>query len=80
MAQCFVVVPSDRIKCQLQVQGLESSAATARGTQSSMGTLRACVNTVVAADGWRVGLLRGWWPTVWCVLRILLLPHSGDCS
>ena len=55
--QCFVIVPSDRIKCQLQVQ-TQTRTLTA-------GALRDCLRTLVREDGVVVGLMRGWWPTVW---------------
>ena len=59
MAQCAVVVPSDRIKCQLQVQtGAGSSALSA-------GAVRDCLRTLIREDGLGPGLLRGWWPTFW---------------
>jgi hypothetical protein len=57
LAQCVVVVPSDRIKCQLQVQ--------TQGGAFTPGALAECVRTLIRQDGLAVGLLRGWWPTVW---------------
>ena len=68
LAQCAVVVPSDRIKCQLQVQGLaaaNNSASAAAGAAARVGALRECLRVLVRRDGLAVGLLRGWWPTVW---------------
>jgi hypothetical protein len=57
LAQCAVVVPCDRIKCQLQVQ--------TQGGVFTPGAVAACVRALVRHDGVAVGLLRGWWPTVW---------------
>ena len=57
LAQCVVVVPSDRIKCQLQVQ--------TQGGPFTPGALLTCVRTLIRQDGLVTGLLRGWWPTVW---------------
>jgi hypothetical protein len=57
LAQCAVVVPSDRIKCQLQVQ-------TGGGTLTP-GALKECLRTVIREDGLAAGIFRGWWPTVW---------------
>ena len=70
LAQCAVVVPSDRIKIQLQVQGSamrrqhhRSGAGSASGDMS-LGALRHCVSTLVRAEGVRLAFFRGWWPTV----------------
>lgn len=57
LAQCAVVVPCDRIKCQLQVQMGGNALAT--------GALRDSLRTLVRKDGVAAGIFRGWWPTVW---------------
>jgi hypothetical protein len=57
LAQCAAIVPSDRIKCQLQVQ--------TQGGAFTPGALAECVRTLIRKDGLAIGLLRGWWPTVW---------------
>jgi hypothetical protein len=73
-AQCFVVVPADRIKCQLQVQGIGVAGGAGRAAVMEGGGggpavrgvgLKDCVSQLVHQDGWRAGLFRGWWPTFW---------------
>ena len=67
LAQCAVIVPSDRLKIQLQVQGRAmrqiGGGAAAEGDMS-LGAVRRCVGTLVQAEGVRVAFFRGWWPTV----------------
>ena len=63
LVQCVVVVPSDRIKCQLQVQGIQRQERVS--TRTRAGVLQQCVATLLREDGLQAGLFRGWWPTVW---------------
>jgi len=62
LAQCVVIVPTDRIKIQLQVQGRAMCGTSAVST--SLGAVRRCVATLVQKEGIRVGLYRGLWPTL----------------
>jgi len=64
--QCAVIVPSDRIKIQLQVQGraMQSSGSGVAPMETSVGAVRRCVATLVQQDGIRIGLFRGLWPTL----------------
>jgi solute carrier family 25 (mitochondrial carnitine/acylcarnitine transporter), member 20/29 len=91
LAQCVVIVPSDRIKIQLQVQGRAMQQQQQQQQQQpqhgvgggvrggggdgvrggggvrgglSLGAARRCVAALVRAEGVRVALYRGWWPTV----------------
>jgi len=72
LVQCAVIVPSDRVKIQLQVcgramqrsGGAAPPAAVAVDNNASLGAVRRCVASLVQREGVRIGLFRGWWPTV----------------
>lgn len=55
---CVIMVPADLIKSQLQVQTGVGGALRYSGPLD-------CARQLVRANGLRVGLYRGWWPTVW---------------
>ena len=54
LAQCVVVVPADRIKCQLQVDGI---GLDGKGSGRA-GSPIAAVRRLAAAEGWRAALFR----------------------
>lgn len=51
--QCVIIAPADLIKCQMQVQ---------MGRKALITPLQ-CAKQMVAHNGWRNGLFRGWWIT-----------------
>jgi hypothetical protein len=84
LVQCAVIVPSDRIKIQLQVQGRAMQRAAPGAAQAANapgpGAVRRCVAALVRQEGVRVGLFRGWWPTLLRqVLLVLLPPPPPPC-
>jgi solute carrier family 25 (mitochondrial carnitine/acylcarnitine transporter), member 20/29 len=71
LVQCAVIVPSDRVKIQLQVSGRAmqrsggaAAPVVAADNSASLGAVRRCVVSLVQREGVRIGLFRGWWPTV----------------
>jgi len=59
LVQSIAVVPTDRLKCQLQIH----PGPHTPGYQA--GTLRQVATTLIREEGLCSGLFRGLWPTVW---------------